>query len=244
MTIELRETRLPGVGVKYGFRTGEGARLAIILHNDGDREIYFFRHEDDEDPAAVIRLDDDEARQLGAVLGGAYERPKIVEELEMALGELLIEWVRVPDDEPRDREVARRLCLPGADGYHDHRHPPRARAGDRRAAGRCHPGRRHARNGREGWPVQGLPRPARRRPVLGGALRPGDELAAAVRTDLLHRLSARRAERALVGADERRAAGREPGPASLARRPHLQPHGPGPVPPSDRLLLSPGPGRV
>src|SRR5215210_4780484 len=100
MTIELRETRLPGVGVKYGFRTGEGARLAIILHNDGDREIYFFRHEGDEDPAAVIRLDDDEARQLGAVLGGAYERPKIVEDLEMALGELLIEWVKVPDESP------------------------------------------------------------------------------------------------------------------------------------------------
>jgi TrkA domain protein len=100
MTIELRETRLPGVGVKYAFRTGEAARLAIILHNDGDREIYFFRHEDDDDPTAVIRLDDDEARQLGAVLGGAYERPKIVEELEMALGELLIEWVKVPDDSP------------------------------------------------------------------------------------------------------------------------------------------------
>jgi TrkA domain protein len=100
MTIELRETRLPGVGVKYGFRTGEGARLAIILHNDGDREIYFFRHVDDESPTAVIRLDDEEARQLGAVLGGAYERPKIVEELEMALGELLIEWIKVPDGSP------------------------------------------------------------------------------------------------------------------------------------------------
>jgi TrkA domain protein len=100
MTIELRETRLPGVGVKYGFRTADGARLAVILHNDGDREIYFFRHPDDEDPRAVIRLDDEEARQLGAVLGGAYERPKIVEELEMALGELLIEWVQVPDSSP------------------------------------------------------------------------------------------------------------------------------------------------
>src|SRR5918992_6180701 len=100
MTIELRETRLPGVGVKYGFRTGEGSRLAIILHNDGDREIYFFRHEHDEEPANVIRLDDDEARQLGAVIGGAYERPKIVEELEMALGELAIEWVPVPKGSP------------------------------------------------------------------------------------------------------------------------------------------------
>ena len=48
----------------------------------------------------MIRLDDDEARQLGAVIGGAYERPKIVEDLEMALGELLIEWEPVPETSP------------------------------------------------------------------------------------------------------------------------------------------------
>ena len=72
----------------------------MILHNDGVRELYFFRHADDDEPKAVITLDDDEARQLGAVIGGAYERPKIVEDLEMALGELQIEWVPVPDDEP------------------------------------------------------------------------------------------------------------------------------------------------
>ena len=100
MPVDLRETRLPGIGVKYGFRLAGGGRLAIILHNDGQREVYWFRHDDDEEPRAVIRLDDDEARQLGAVVGGAYERPKIVEDLEMALGELLIEWVPVPDDSP------------------------------------------------------------------------------------------------------------------------------------------------
>jgi len=98
--VELRETRLPGIGVKYGFRTSEGGRLAIVLHNDGVREIYFFRHDHDDEPSEVIRLDDDEARQLGAVIGGAYERPKIVEELELALGELTIEWISVPDDSP------------------------------------------------------------------------------------------------------------------------------------------------
>jgi TrkA domain protein len=100
MPVDLRETRLPGIGVKYGFRTALGGRLAIVLHNDGIREIYFFRNEEDDEPSAVIRLEDDEARQLGAVIGGAYERPKIVEELEMALGELTIEWVPVPDDSP------------------------------------------------------------------------------------------------------------------------------------------------
>ena len=99
MPVDLRETRLPGVGVKYSFDLSSGARLAVILHNDGQRELYYFRGGADE-PSGVIRLDDDEARQLGAVIGGAYERPKIVEELEMALGDLLIEWVPVPDSSP------------------------------------------------------------------------------------------------------------------------------------------------
>jgi TrkA domain protein len=100
MPVDLRETRLPGVGTKFTLRLDVGGRLAIILHNDGKRELYFFRHAADEEPDAVITLDDDEARQLGAVIGGAYERPKIVEDLEMALGELQIEWVPVPEDSP------------------------------------------------------------------------------------------------------------------------------------------------
>lgn len=100
MPIDLRETRLPGIGVKYGFRLDSGGRISLILHNDGKRELYWFKRADDDEPSAVITLDDDEARQLGAVLGGAYERPKIVEDLEMALGELQIEWVPVPDTSP------------------------------------------------------------------------------------------------------------------------------------------------
>src|ERR671914_898770 len=100
MPIDLRETRLPGIGVKYGFRLDSGGRISLILHNDGKRELYWFRRSGDEEPRSVITLDDDEARQLGAVLGGAYERPKIVEDLEHALGELLIEWIHVPDTSP------------------------------------------------------------------------------------------------------------------------------------------------
>src|SRR5919198_2924754 len=101
MPIDLRETRLPGVGVKYSLSLNAGGRLAIILHNDGKREIYYFAPgNEDGEPRGVIELDDDEARQLGAVIGGAYERPKIVDDLEMALGELLIEWVAVPDTSP------------------------------------------------------------------------------------------------------------------------------------------------
>jgi TrkA domain protein len=100
MPADVEETRLPGIGSKFTLRLDAGGRLAVIVHNDGKRELYYFRHAADEEPRAVITLDDDEARQLGAVIGGAYERPKIVEDLEMALGELQIEWIPVPDDSP------------------------------------------------------------------------------------------------------------------------------------------------
>jgi TrkA domain protein len=100
MPIDLSETRLPGVGTKFTLRLDRGQRLSVILHNDGTRELYYFRHAEDDEPEAVITMDDDEARQLGAVIGGAYERPKIVEDLEVALGELTIEWVPVPDTSP------------------------------------------------------------------------------------------------------------------------------------------------
>src|SRR5919202_357758 len=96
MHSELRETRLPGVGTKFAFETDHGARVAVIQHVDGMRELYFFARAHDDEPRAVLQLEDDEARQLGA----AYERPKIVEDLEMALGELAIEWVPVPPGSP------------------------------------------------------------------------------------------------------------------------------------------------
>jgi TrkA domain protein len=99
MPVQMNETRLPGVGVKYSLPLAAGGRLSVILHNDGKRELYYFKSGDDE-PRAVITLDDDEARSLGAVIGGAYERPKLVEDLEMALGELQIEWIPVPDTSP------------------------------------------------------------------------------------------------------------------------------------------------
>ena len=100
MPLELKETRLPGVGVKWVMTPASGSRVTVIQHNDGEREVYVHRRARDEEPAVVLELHDDEARQLGALLGGAYERPKIVEELEMALGELAIEWIPVPPGSP------------------------------------------------------------------------------------------------------------------------------------------------
>ena len=96
MTVDLKESRLPGVGTKFSFTSVHGVRVTVIQHLSGEREVYLQgRH--DQEPAMALELNDEEARQLAVVLGGAYERPKIVDDLELALGELQIEWVPVPD---------------------------------------------------------------------------------------------------------------------------------------------------
>jgi len=49
MPVDLHETRLPGIGSKFTLRLDTGDRLAIIVHNDGKRELYFFRRGRDEE---------------------------------------------------------------------------------------------------------------------------------------------------------------------------------------------------
>jgi TrkA domain protein len=98
MSLEVQQTRLPGVGIRYSFVSARGNRIAAILHAEGPSEIYLFAGANDEKPLTVLHLEEAEARTLGAILAGAYERPRIVEELALALDELAIEWIPVPDD--------------------------------------------------------------------------------------------------------------------------------------------------
>jgi TrkA domain protein len=73
--------------------------LGLVVHHSGRRDLYVFVPGGDE-PQAVVTLSDAQARTLGAILGGAYFKPAIVEEIEAVIGELLIDWVTLRDDSP------------------------------------------------------------------------------------------------------------------------------------------------
>ncbi len=92
--MECQEIDLPGVGKKYAINTDDGERMTIIIHTTGHREIYLFDKGADF-PKAAVRLDDEEARQVGAILSGAFFQPVPSEDLETLLGELTIDWYRV-----------------------------------------------------------------------------------------------------------------------------------------------------
>jgi TrkA domain protein len=92
--MEIREIELPGIGRKYALRTEDGARLTVILHHSGHREIYLFEQEADF-PTAAVRLNDHDGRELGAILAGAYYQPVGQADLTTVLGQMAIDWYEV-----------------------------------------------------------------------------------------------------------------------------------------------------
>jgi TrkA domain protein len=97
--MQVKEHDLPGVGKKFALATNEGERMTVIIHNTGHREIYTFRG-GEEFPAHAVRLEDAEARMLGAILGGAYFQPAVAESMDMVMGQLSVEWFRVAPGSP------------------------------------------------------------------------------------------------------------------------------------------------
>src|ERR1044072_1736156 len=61
MPVHVEETRLPGIGSKFTLRLDSGGRLAVILHNDGKRELYFYRPPHPHHPARVLHPGDAQA---------------------------------------------------------------------------------------------------------------------------------------------------------------------------------------
>ena len=97
--MDVREHDLPGVGKKFAVVTNDSDRLTIIIHNSGHREIYFFERGEDY-PAYALRMEDSEARKLGAILGGAFFQPVVAESMEMVLDQLSVEWLKVGAPSP------------------------------------------------------------------------------------------------------------------------------------------------
>jgi TrkA domain protein len=96
---DVADQTLPGIGHRYELSAAHGGRVAVVIHHSGRRDLYVSEAGGDE-PQAVLTLTDGQARTLGAILGGAYFKPAVVEEIEAVIGDLLIDWITLEEGSP------------------------------------------------------------------------------------------------------------------------------------------------
>ena len=86
------ETEVPGIGHKFELELDGEDRLVVLIHHDGKRELYL-RPGENQDSEKLFSLTGKRARQLGSILEGAYFQPVELDDVEVPLGEAIIEWV-------------------------------------------------------------------------------------------------------------------------------------------------------
>ena len=95
---DVTEVDLPGIGQRYDLALVEGGSVTTVIHHSGRRDLYVV--DAGGEPLASVALTDSQARTLGAILGGAYFKPAVVEEIEAVIGGLLIDWVTLGEASP------------------------------------------------------------------------------------------------------------------------------------------------
>lgn len=75
--MEVFETPLPGVGVRYEFTTATGDRIGLVVRRDARRELVLYDDVDPDASRATVELNGEEAALLVELLGGT----KITERL-------------------------------------------------------------------------------------------------------------------------------------------------------------------
>jgi TrkA domain protein len=93
--MEVFETPLPGIGVRYEFMTGERERLGVITRRDGRRELLLYDRDDPDTCRVTIELTPEEAATMVELLGGSQVTERL-QDLRHEVEGLSIQWVTIP----------------------------------------------------------------------------------------------------------------------------------------------------
>lgn len=97
--MEIFETPLPGVGVRYEFDTIRGRRIGVLVHRDGQRELLVYDERDPDACGDSLQLTTQESASLVELLGGTRITERIAD-LRHEVQGLVIEWVAMGPDAP------------------------------------------------------------------------------------------------------------------------------------------------
>lgn len=91
---EVRETHLPGVGVRHEFDTESGQRVGVIVRRDGRREIVVYDHDDPDACSNLLEMTASDTRTMSELLG-ASQVTEAVQAVQHEIEGLSIEWIHI-----------------------------------------------------------------------------------------------------------------------------------------------------
>jgi TrkA domain protein len=97
--VDVNETPLPGVGLRYDFTTRSGRQVGVVSHRSGRRDLLVYDRNDPDTCQEVVQLTEDEADTLAEILGAARIAGRLAE-LRQRIEGLAIDWLEIPSDSP------------------------------------------------------------------------------------------------------------------------------------------------
>ena len=95
----VRETQLPGVGVKHDFTTDDGREVGVLTHRDGRRDVVVYDADDPDSCSMQITMSASDTRTLGELLGTSQVN-QAVEAVQQEIEGLAIEWITIDETSP------------------------------------------------------------------------------------------------------------------------------------------------
>jgi TrkA domain protein len=97
----VNEIPLPGIGVRYEFVTEDGARVGVVHHRSGLRELVLFERADPDTSHDLLRLGAEDSRTLAELLG-VSQVSKDLAELEQDVEGLAVDRLPLGPGSPFD----------------------------------------------------------------------------------------------------------------------------------------------
>ena len=91
---EVTETKLPGIGRRYDFRTAAGTPVGVLVHRTGRRDLLVYSRKDSAATEMTLGLDTDDARTLAELLGASRVAEGLAAMAQDIEG-LTIDWIRI-----------------------------------------------------------------------------------------------------------------------------------------------------
>jgi TrkA domain protein len=97
--MEVTETLLPGVGIRYEFVTAQGQHLGVIVYRDGGSQIIEYAQADPDAASTLSLLTQEEGEVISEILGAPRFARKLAD-LTREIPGLHTEKIRVPATSP------------------------------------------------------------------------------------------------------------------------------------------------